>query len=162
VVADGIIEKMSLVLSQAALIVMIVVIAVDIATRSLLNYSFEVADELGGYMLVAVAFLGLAVCQSNDGFHRVTFLQDLLSPRARAMSRIVFDVVTIALVLLLLVHFWKFAAASRTFGAVAPTYLATPLWLPQSAMALGAIGFIVALARTISRNIRILRLSAKD
>lgn len=162
VVPDGIVEKILLFFSQMALVVMILVIAIDIATRSIFNFSFEVADELGGYMLVALAFFSLAVCQANDGFHRVTFLQDLLPPRARLMSRIVFELVTVALVGLLFVQFWNFASSSRMFGAMAPTYLSTPLWLPQSTMALGALGFILALARTITRDIRALSTFGKD
>ena len=38
---------------------MLVLIAVDIVTRSLFNFSLEVSDEVGGYMLVAIAFLSL-------------------------------------------------------------------------------------------------------
>ncbi len=162
VVTEGVVEKVLLLLSQVALIVMIAVIAVDIVTRSVFNFSFEVADEVGGYMLVALAFFSLSVCQANDGFHRVTFLLDLMPERGRLLARIVFDVVTIALVVLLLIQFWNFASSSLKFSAAAPTYLATPLWVPQSAMALGALGFILALARTIARNVRALATAGKD
>ena len=34
---------------------MLVVIGVDILTRSLFNFSFEISDELGGYMLVVIS-----------------------------------------------------------------------------------------------------------
>ena len=50
---------------RAALIMMLVVIGVDIVTRYLLNFSFEVSDEVGGYMLVVITFLSLSVCHVN-------------------------------------------------------------------------------------------------
>ena len=39
---------------RAALVVMLVLIAVDIVTRWVFNFSFEVSDEVGGYMLVVI------------------------------------------------------------------------------------------------------------
>jgi len=35
------------------------VIGTDIFTRWALNFSFEISDEIGGYMLAAITFLGL-------------------------------------------------------------------------------------------------------
>ena len=59
---------------------MLVVVAVDIVTRSLFNFSFEISDELGGYLLVVIAFVSLPVCQASDSFHRVELVQSRLSP----------------------------------------------------------------------------------
>ena len=59
----------------AALVVMLIVIGTDIFTRSLFNFSFEISDELGGYMLVVITFLSLSVCQVNDSFHHVELVQ---------------------------------------------------------------------------------------
>ena len=47
----------------------------------MLNFSFEIADELGGYMLVVMTFVSLSVCQVNNAFHRVELIQARLSPR---------------------------------------------------------------------------------
>ena len=47
---------------------MLVVIGIDIFTRWLLNFSFEVSDEIGGYMLALITFVSLSVCQVNDSF----------------------------------------------------------------------------------------------
>ncbi len=49
---EGPVEWTCKVLSEAALVVMLVLIAVDIVTRWVFNFSFEVSDEVGGYMLV--------------------------------------------------------------------------------------------------------------
>ena len=73
---------------------MLVVIGADIFTRYLLNFSFEVADELGGYMLVVMTFVSLSVCQVNDAFHQVELVQARLAPRGRALSAAIFDVLS--------------------------------------------------------------------
>ena len=76
---------------------MLVVIGADIFTRYLLNFSFEVADELGGYMLVVMTFVSLSVCQVTNSFHQVELVQARLSQRGRALSAAFFDVLAFAL-----------------------------------------------------------------
>src|SRR5947207_7653518 len=83
IVPEGPVEIACKLACEAALVVMLVVIGTDIATRWLLNFSFEVSDEIGGYMLAAITFLSLSVCQVNDSFHHVELVQARLSPRWR-------------------------------------------------------------------------------
>ena len=92
---------------MAALVVMLVVIGTDILTRSLFNFSFEISDELGGYMLVIITFVSLPVCQANDSFHHVELVQSRLSPRGRAISRVIFDLLSLGFCALLL---WQLVA----------------------------------------------------
>src|SRR5580692_8984710 len=93
---ESIIERACKLACVAALIVMLVVIGVDILTRSLFNFSFEISDELGGYMLVVITFVSLPVCQINDSFHHVELVQSRLSPFARVVSHVIFDVLSLA------------------------------------------------------------------
>jgi hypothetical protein len=62
---ESIVERACTLACIAALVVMLVVIGVDILTRSLFNFSFEISDELGGYMLVVITFVSLPVCQMS-------------------------------------------------------------------------------------------------
>ncbi|MEY2617964.1 MAG: hypothetical protein RL522_966 [Pseudomonadota bacterium] len=144
-------------LSQASILILIVVVALDILTRSLLNYSFEVADELGGYLLVCIAFFSLAVCQAHDGFHRVEFVMDRLSPRAREMARMVYDLMALAIALLLAWYLGSFVSASLASGNTAPTRLATPLWIAQIPMVLGLLAYILSIVGSLSRHLASLR-----
>lgn len=153
----SLVEKGCLALSQVAILILIAVVGIDVLTRSLLNYSFEVADELGGYMLVVIAFFSLAVCQAHDGFHRVEFVIDNLSARSRIIARIIYDAVALALALLLAWHLWAFVSNSWTSGSEAPTRLMTPLWLAQLPMVLGMLAYVVSLCATIVRYAGLLR-----
>ena len=110
---------------------MLVVIGVDILTRSLFNFSFEISDELGGYMLVVITFVSLPVCQISDSFHHVELVQSRLSPFGRAVSHVIFDLLSLTFCVLLLWQLVRFEITSFRFSDHAPTYLATPLWIPQ-------------------------------
>ena len=155
---EGPVEWTCKVASEAALLVMLVLIAVDIVTRSLFNFSSEVSDEVGGYMLVVICFLSLSACQVNGSFHQVEFVQARLSPRARSLSQLVFGVLSLAACLLLAWQFIRLEMSSWRFGDVAPTYLATPLWLARLPMALGMIALCFSLCRTIVAEAKRLRL----
>src|ERR1700684_550693 len=154
---ESIVKRACKLACVAALIVMLVVIGVDILTRSLFNFSFEISDELGGYMLVVISFLSLPVCQISDSFHRVELVQSRLSPFGRAVSHVIFDVLSLAFCGLLLWQLARFELTSFRFGDRAPTYLATPLWIPQAAMMLGAAAVCFSMVRTLAADVVRLR-----
>src|ERR1700688_1035049 len=109
---ESIVERACKLACVAALIVMLIVIGVDILTRSLFNFSFEISDELGGYMLVIITFVSLAVCQANDSFHHVELVQSRLSPRGRAISRVIFDILSLGFCAVLLWQLIRFELSS--------------------------------------------------
>jgi len=137
---------------------MLVLIAVDIVTRSLFNFSLEASDEVGGYMLVVISFLSLSACHVHGSFHQVEFVQARLSPRVRSISQLIFGLLSLAACILLAWQFVRLELSSWRFGDVAPTYLGTPLWLPQLPMALGTIALCFSLCRTIIAEAKRLRL----
>jgi TRAP-type C4-dicarboxylate transport system permease small subunit len=154
---EGIVERTCKIACVAALVVMLVVIGTDILTRSLLNFSFEISDELGGYMLVVITFVSLPVCQINDSFHHVELVQSRLSPFGRAVSHVIFDLLSFTFCVLLLWQLTRFELTSYRFGDRAPTYLATPLWIPQAVMVLGTAAMCFAMVRTLAANVARLR-----
>jgi TRAP-type C4-dicarboxylate transport system permease small subunit len=151
---EGPVEWTCKIVSEAALVVMLVLVAVDIVTRWLLNFSFEVSDEVGGYMLVVITFLSLPVCQVHGSFHQVELVQARLSPRARALSQLIFGLLALAACVLLAWQFIRLELSSWRFGDVAPTYLATPLWLPRLPMALGMLALCFSLIRILLAQAR--------
>jgi TRAP-type C4-dicarboxylate transport system permease small subunit len=105
-------------------------------------------------MLVVITFFSLAVCHTNGNFHEVEFVQTRLSERGRIVSRIVFELIALAACLLLTWQFIRFEVSAWRFGSHAPTYLNTPLWLPQLAMPLGMAALCFALIRTLTLDVR--------
>lgn len=157
-IPESLVERACKWLCVAALVVMLIVIGTDIATRSLFNFSFEISDELGGYMLVLISFVSLSVCQVNGSFHHVEFVQARLSERGRAVSRLIFDVLSLGFALLLAWQLARFELSSWRSGDQAPTYLATPLWLPRIVLVIGAAALCVAILRTLIEHARTVRL----
>ena len=158
---ESIIERACKLACVAALIVMLVVIGVDILTRSLFNYSFEISDELGGYLLVVITFVSLPVCQISDSFHHVELVQSRLSPFARAVSHVIFDLLSLTFCVLLLWQLTRFETSSFRFADHAPTYLATPLWIPQAVMMFGAAALCFSMVRTLAADVARLRAFGK-
>jgi TRAP-type C4-dicarboxylate transport system permease small subunit len=156
-IPESIVERICKYACVAALVVMLVVIGTDIVTRAVFNFSFEISDELGGYMLVVITFASLSVCQVNDSFHHVELVQSRLSPFGRSVSRVIFDLLSLAFGALLLWQLVKFDISSYRFANRAPTYLSTPLWIPQIVMALGAAALCFSLVRTLAADIVRLR-----
>jgi TRAP-type C4-dicarboxylate transport system permease small subunit len=158
-VPEGPVERLCNFTCMAALVVMLGVIGVDVMTRGLLNFSFEVSDELGGYMLVVITFVSLPVCQVNDSFHHVEFVQSRLSARGRAISHVIFDLLSLAFAIALLWQLVRFEMSSWRFDDHAPTYLATPLWIPRFAMVVGAAALLFSMVRTLAADIAKLKQS---
>ena len=154
---ETVVERVCKLACVAALVVMLVVIGTDIVTRSLFNFSFEISDELGGYMLVVITFISLPVCQINDSFHHVELVQSRLSPFGRAVSHVIFDLLSLAFCVLLLWQLIRFQISSFRFGDQAPTYLATPLWIPRVAMLVGAAALCFSMMRTLAADIGFVR-----
>jgi len=158
---ESIVERACKLACVAALVVMLVAIGIDILTRSLFNFSFEISDELGGYMLVVITFGSLPVCQISGSFHHVELVQSRLSPFARAVSHVIFDLLSLAFCVLLLWQLTRFEISSFRFDNHAPTYLATPLWIPQIAMMLGAAALCFSMVRTLAADVARLRAFGK-
>jgi TRAP-type C4-dicarboxylate transport system permease small subunit len=156
------IEAACRLLCEVALVTMLALTVIDIATRSLLNFSFEVSDEIGGYMLVVITFFSLAVCHVKGSFHHVEFVQARMSERGRTALRVLFELIALAACLLLTWQFVRLEMTSWRFGDHAPTYLNTPLWLPRLAMPLGMAALCFALLRTIVLDTRWLRRTGSD
>jgi TRAP-type C4-dicarboxylate transport system permease small subunit len=155
--AEGPVERVCAVLCEAAIAVMLIVIGTDVFTRAVFNYSFEISDEMGGYMLVLITFVSMSVCQVGDSFHHVEFVQARLSPFGRSLSRLIFDLVSLAAGIILLWQMVRLEISSWHSGDTAPTYLATPLWLPRTVMLVGIAALCLALVRTIVLHARRLR-----
>jgi len=147
-------ERTCMLICEIGIVAIAVVVLTEIVTRNLFNFSFEASEELGGYIVVGISFLSLPVCQVYRSYHHVQFIQTRLSPRMRAASHILFDFLSLGFCLLLVWQLSRFVLQTWRAEDVAPTLLATPLWIPQSLMPLGALAASVSLTRSLAGNVR--------
>lgn len=153
-------EAVCLWLTGACLVAMLAVILVEVFTRSVLHFSFEVVDEVGGYLTVAVSFLALAPAQARKAFHNVALVQNRISKRAQAAWLAFFHLLSLVFSLTVTGAMVRFVYRSWEQGDVASTVMRTPLWIPQSVMVIGmgvlslvlAVEFVAAVRRCRSSN----------
>jgi TRAP-type C4-dicarboxylate transport system permease small subunit len=147
-------ERGCMVVCEVGIVAIAAVVLTEIVTRNLFHFSFEASEELGGYIIVGISFLSLPVCQVYRSYHHVQFIQSRLSPRMRAASHILFDALSLGFCLLLVWQLSRFVLQTWRAEDVAPTLLATPLWIPQALMPLGALAASISLTRALAGNLR--------
>ena len=151
---ETMLERLLRIASEAALVAMIVMIVVEVVGRALFNFSLQVTDELSGYLLVAISFLSLPVCEAHGAFHEVQFVQQRLSERGRLVSRIVFHLLLLLFSLVLTWQFIRFTYKTWDSEEIGQTILFTPLWIPRLTLALGFAALVVTLARKLAVDLR--------
>ena len=147
-------ERACMVICEIAIGVMAFFVILEIITRNLFDFSYEMSEELGGYIIVGITFLSLSVCQVYRSYHHVQFIQTRLPPRLRAFSHLLFDVLSLAFCAVLIWQLTRYVLQSYRSGDVAPTLLATPLWIPQALMPIGSLAVTVSLLRSAALNLR--------
>ena len=135
--ALGRVADLGMAISAAAVVVMTLLITVEVVGRNLFKFSTLVADEMAGYLLVVVTFLGLASTLRSGGFIRV----DTYRTRIRGRARVALDLsiygLAAAYTAVLDRYLWRFALDSYRFNSTSIYFTQTPLWIPHSLMAVG-------------------------
>jgi len=154
-VVAGVVEAQLLV-CEVLVVFLAVFVSLDAIFRWALNWSFLVVDEIGGYILVILCFLGMSIALHEGALFRVEAFYDKLTPSARARLQILFDLASLCFSLLLLWEVYGLVSRSFARGVVAPTILLTPLWIPQSAMVVGGFTLVVVLIFQLWKGLRAL------
>ena len=150
----NLLERASLWTSAFCLIGMTLLILLEVVLRGVFNATTEHSDELVGYLLVGVSFLSLALCQSRGAFHRVEMVQMRLGPRGQAVSALIFDLLSFGYVALTDWYFLQFVMSSYRREAAASTARGTPLWIPETAMIVGATMLLLVLGKAVADDVR--------
>ena len=151
------IENGSELVCSLFLIAMVVLIGAEAIARNVFGTSLQVTDEIGGYLLVAMTFISMSVAEAHGAFHRVELIQARVGKTMRMISQIVFDLMSLGASALVTWQLTRLTLNSWRAEDVAPTPLQTPLWLPQSTMAIGMALLCFALLRTIIAKAKRLR-----
>lgn len=111
-------------------------------------------DAYAGYAIAAALFLALPETLRHGEHIRVTLLLQRLPERGRTAMEIGCLAVGLGLTTYLAWYACRLVWVSYLTHDVSPAADATPLWLPQMAMALGCIGFAVAFAHALIAKLR--------
>jgi TRAP-type C4-dicarboxylate transport system permease small subunit len=153
----GPIERVCEIACGLCLVSTIGLVAAEAVCRNLLGFSLQVSDELGGYLLVAVGFLSLPFAQVSGAFHHVALIQGRMTRRGRLALQLVFDASVCAASAVLAWQLIRLEIGTWRSEDVAPTLLATPLWIPRLAMPVGMSLLCVSILRTAAWRLRRMR-----
>ena len=139
------IESACIGLACAALLALVVLVTAEVVARSFFNFSFELVDEVGGYLLAALSFFALAPSLAGGAFHSVEFIQHKLAAGARQRLVFAFTLLSLAFTGVMLGVVVRYVWRSWVQQDVASTLLQTPLWIPQLVMIVGLAALAVTL-----------------
>jgi len=109
-----------------------------------LNFYVRGNDAYAGYAMAACGFLALAHTLKKGEHIRVELLMQHVGPRWRRALQLWSYAAASLLAGLFAFYSVKLAWQSYTFNDISTANDATPLWIPQIAMAAGAIVLLVA------------------
>lgn len=137
--------KLQWFLSEVTVVLMALLMAVEVICRDLFNFSLLITDEVGGYFLVVLVFLGMGAALHDGALFRVTAVLRVLPRRARGALQLVFDILSLAFGVMLSYQMVQLVHGSYVRGVQADSILSTPLWIPQSVMVFGAVTITLVL-----------------
>ncbi|WP_234683205.1 TRAP transporter small permease [Bradyrhizobium monzae] len=151
---EGWVERLCRWLCGLAIISTIIMVASEVFLRNLFGVSLQSADELGGYLLVAVSFLSLSTCFVSGAFHKVEFIDGRLGEFGHALRKLIFDAMALMFSLILLWQLVRLVLRSWDGGDFAATILGTPLWIPQLTMPIGIAALCTSLIKALWADVR--------
>ncbi|CAN7403422.1 TRAP transporter small permease [Acidovorax sp. LjRoot66] len=118
-------------------------VLLSIVSRQL-HFHVPGADAYAGYLMAAAGFLALAHTLKRGEHIRVTLLLNALKGKAKKAFEIWALAIACLLALLFAAYSCKLAWQSHEFHDISTSNDATPLWIPQIAMALGTVILAIA------------------
>ena len=113
-------------------------------TSRLLNWFIPGTDAYAGYCMAAAGFLALAHTLKRGEHIRVSLVLEHAGPRARHALELFALLIATLLAAALAYYSVRLAWQSWTFNDVSTGNDATPLWLPEIAMAVGTVVLLIA------------------
>jgi TRAP-type C4-dicarboxylate transport system permease small subunit len=137
------------------------IVVIEVVTRYVLHFPLTVADETGGYLLVAVAFLGLAFTWKERAHIRISFITDKLHEGIRRKLRLLTLVVATIFVTVLIYASFELFDYSYIMHIRSPG-LRIPLALPQLALLIGSFLLLLQLMAELLKALRSVKKSLSE
>jgi TRAP-type C4-dicarboxylate transport system permease small subunit len=155
-----VIEKVTEILSghlQAWLIfLLMIMLLIEVLTRYILRSPLSIAEEYGGYLLVAITFMGLAYTWKERGHVHVGLFINRLPQKVKQRIRFITLILATLFTLPLIKGSYDLLTDSLLFEARSGSWLRTPLVYPQTILIIGSIMlFLQLLAEIIKAMMKI-------
>jgi TRAP-type C4-dicarboxylate transport system permease small subunit len=138
-------------LAGAAALVLTVIVTAGVAARRVFNAPFLFVEELSGYLVLGIVFLGLAYTLKTGGHIRVDILLGRAAGAARTALQLACLSVALAWAGFVLAGTWRLAHEYFTQNIRSFAYLQTPLWIPATVMVAGAVLLVLQVLALMTR-----------
>ena len=140
-------------LAAVAMVLLLAMVLLSIVSRQV-GFNVPGIDAYAGYLMAAAGFLALAHTLKRGEHIRVTLLLGALRGKARRALEIWALAAATLLAVLFAAYSCKLAWQSHAFHDISTSNDATPLWLPQLAMAAGTLVLAIAFVDELVLEVR--------
>jgi len=141
-------------------VLMVPFIIIEVIMRYAFRRPLGIADEFSAYMLVALAFIGLAYTWREKGHIRLDIVVSRLPVKVSSWLRVITLLVGLAYSIMLSVESYGFVAVSFERNMRSSTWLMTPLQGPHLTVSIGCTILSLFLLVENVRAIRALKTKA--
>jgi len=143
------------VFSELVLVLLSLAIAAEVVCRSFFGFSLLIIEEVAGYLLLTLVFLGMGIATYENALFRVEFIISSLPKPVAEFLLIIYRILCLVFTLILLQQMCLLVIDSYRKEVSAATILATPLYLPQLVMVIGAATLSLILVAQIVNSLRL-------
>lgn len=141
-------------LCELLLAAMAVLVTASVLMRELAGVGWSFTEEVSGFQLVAISFLGLAAAHGDSAIFRVDTLFSRLPQRWQARLDLAWDATALVFTLVLALLVGLHAYSSYVRGVASTDVTGTPLWVPQAIMPAGLLLLAAALLGSMRARLR--------
>ena len=128
-------------------------IAAGVFSRRVLGSPLLSVDEVSGYLLLAIVFLGLAHTMKAGGHIRSDIVLAHVPAGVRGGLEVLATLLALLFALTLLVGNWALVAEYYGRGTLSFKYLQIPLWIPGSLLVVGVVLLVLQLLAQLLRQV---------
>ena len=143
-------------------VILMSMVLIEVLTRYILRSPLIIADEMGAYMLVFIAFMGLAYTWKEKGHIRIEFIISRVSVKVRKWLRLVTLGMALAFSPVIVKACYDLVDYSFTFHQRSGTWLMTPLVWPQMALLVGSILVSLQILVEFIKALRVFRVPGEE
>lgn len=138
------------VMSTLLIVAVLALVTYAVVQRYMVGRPLPWADELSGYILVAIVMFGCAEAYRRGDHIAIDLLADRAGPRLRRLLEAWSALAVLVLSLVLLWSAWGQIKFAYDFGSFSPGEIEIASWIPQVPMLFGWLAMaLVALARLL-------------
>ncbi|MGI9395268.1 MAG: TRAP transporter small permease [Boseongicola sp.] len=140
------------IISTALIFLAFILVIYAISQRYFLNTPLKWGDEMLGYLLVAIVMTGAAEAYRLGDQIAIDLISARLKSAFRRGAEFFSAVSVLVFSTILFISSDEVVRFSYSFGSYSPGYLEAPMWIPQSALIVGAFLLILA---SVARLLRL-------